>query len=382
MRLLFLGSYHRMAERNRILIRGLREHGVEVIERNFPMPSLRFRGVGVRVLAQLARGILSAPAYAARMAAGSLDAAKADAVLMGYLGHHDLLTGRALRLCIPGFGPKPLVFDPFFSVYDTVVSDRRLLQPGSLGARLLRRSERYLLRIPHLVLADTTAHAAYYSGLAGLPYQRVRVVPVGVETEVFAPSDPPPLGDEFRVLFYGTYIPLHGVEVILVAASLLRDEGLQFRLIGRGQTRPMADGLARRLQLANVTFVDWVPFHELVNEIAAAHIVLGIFGTSGKAARVVPNKVYQAMSVGRCVVTRDSPAIREMFVPGEHLAVCPPGDPHALAETIRQLRADPARLAALAAAGRAVVRERFSVQAIGAAAVAALEYAICRYSRA
>jgi glycosyltransferase involved in cell wall biosynthesis len=109
-----------------------------------------------------------------------------------------------------------------------------------------------------------------------------------------------------------------------------------------------------------------------VDEIADADIVLGIFGISEKAARVVPNKVYQAMSVGRCVITRDSPALREMFVPGRHLAVCPPGDAAALAETILALRDDPARAASLAEAGCALVRERFNTASVGQYAVSAI----------
>jgi glycosyltransferase involved in cell wall biosynthesis len=234
------------------------------------------------------------------------------------------------------------------------------------------RFERNLLRVPDLVLADTRAHAEYYAALAGLPENRVAVVPVGVDTDVFARQPPPTPERVCRVLFYGSYIPLHGVETILHAAKLAEGTPIHFRMIGRGQTRASADALARQLSLANTTFIDWVPLASLVDEIAAADIVLGIFGVSEKAARVVPNKVYQAMSVGRCVITRDSPAIREMFVPSKHLAVCAAGDPDALASAILALRADPARVHAMAEAGQSLVRTHYSAAAIGAAALTAL----------
>ncbi len=372
MRILFLGSYHRDAERNQILLQGLVEQGVEVIERNFPLPSLRFRGGGLTLARGLARAALSAPAYLCNTIRGSSAAADVDAVVVGYLGHHDIATLKLLRPFLSALRRAPLVFDPFISLYDTIVSDRQLLRPESLPARALRRFERSLLRLPDLVLADTAAHAGYYRALAGLSEERVAVVPVGVDADLFARQPPPTPGRVCRLLFYGSYIPLHGVHTILEAARLLRDEPVEFRLIGAGQTRPLADDLARRYRLTKVQFADWVPLEQLALEIGKAHLVLGIFGATGKAGRVVPNKVYQALAAGRCVITRDSPAVREMFLPGKHLAVCPPDDPAALAQTIIALRDDPARAAALAAAGCALVREWFSVPAVGRYAVEAI----------
>jgi glycosyltransferase involved in cell wall biosynthesis len=365
MRVLFLGSYDRESERNRIFIDGLRKQGVVVLERHFPMEGLRFRGTGAAMAAGLARAALSIPGYLAHMVTGAGAASGADVVLVGYLGHHDIAILAALRRAVRALRERPLVFDPFFSLYDTIVSDRALLRPQSGAARALRRAEQWVLRGADLILADTAAHAAYYQALAGLPAERLRVVPVGADERLFPRHDPRPPREELRVLFYGTYIPLHGVQTILEAADVLRAESIRFRLIGRGQTRHSADELARNRGLTRVEFVDWVPLTQLASEIAEADVVLGIFGTSGKAARVVPNKVYQAMSVGRCVVTRDSPALREMFIPGEHLATCVAGDARDLASVLRELQRDHGLRHRLAEAGHAIARSRFSTAAIG-----------------
>jgi glycosyltransferase involved in cell wall biosynthesis len=72
-----------------------------------------------------------------------------------------------------------------------------------------------------------------------------------------------------------------------------------------------------------------------VGYIHAADMCLGIFGESGKAGRVIPNKAYQVLSCGKPLITRDSEAIRELFpfqVPG--ILLIPPGDPDLLAQAV------------------------------------------------
>ena len=68
---------------------------------------------------------------------------------------------------------------------------------------------------------------------------------------------------------------------------------------------------------------------------------LGIFGATEKAALVIPNKVFQILSARRPLITRDSPAIRELLgdgVPGATLV--PPADPVALAAAIERARTE------------------------------------------
>src|SRR6185369_16611799 len=110
----------------------------------------------------------------------------------------------------------------------------------------------------------------------------------------------------------------------------------------------------------NMEFVAPVPESELPDEIARSSICLGVFGTSDKAARVVPNKVFQCAAAGRALVTAATPAIETAF--GDALVTVPVGDAHALAGAIRTLRG-PARIEA-ASRARAVFVERFSEAAL------------------
>jgi glycosyltransferase involved in cell wall biosynthesis len=342
----------------------MREEGATVIERHLGMEAPNFVGSTARSLVQLVRAAVSAPLHPGRMLAAARDEVDADVVFIGYLGHQDLATAALLRFLRLGLR-RPIVFDPFFSLYDTIVSDRAIISRTSLAARAIRKTEQLLLRQADLLLADTAAHARYYRSLANLSTERVCVVPLGVDEKLFTPRGPAPFVDRPLVLFYGTYIPLHGVTTILEAARLVKTTNIRFRLIGTGQTRASADAFARRHSLGNVEFLDWIPIERLADTIAQAHVVLGIFGTTDKAARVVPTKVYQALSVGRCVVTRDSPAIREMFTPGADLLVCPPGDAQSLATAIQHLTTDAELRLRISLSGAQAVREGFSARAVG-----------------
>ena len=81
----------------------------------------------------------------------------------------------------------------------------------------------------------------------------------------------------------------------------------------RRAARRVARRRAARDRPPGFEHVPWVEYERLGEELAAAGICLGVFGRSEKAARVVPNKVYHAMCVGRPVITADTPAAREVL---------------------------------------------------------------------
>jgi glycosyltransferase involved in cell wall biosynthesis len=269
-----------------------------------------------------------------------------DAFVVGYPGHLDL---PAARRAARG---RPVVFNPLVSLADTLVADRRRFRPGSLAARTLETIDRRAFRSANVVVADTEAHGRYFAELAGL--DQVPVCFVGAEERLFQPAWRRP--ERFTALFVGKLIPLQGVETILAAARLATD--IAFRVIGSGQL----EGL---LQTAppNVDHVAWVDYERLPGELQAAGCALGIFGTSGKARRVIPNKAFQALATGTPVITADTPAARELLADGESAVLVPAGDPEALAEAIRRL-ADNRDLAERIATGGRTAYERDASEAV------------------
>ena len=252
---------------------------------------------------------------------------------------------------------RPVLFDPFISLYDTAVVDRRLFAERSLVARVARLLDRWSLRSADLVLADTQAHLDYFGELAGRHLRAGGVLPLGADDSGVAPV-PDAAREERLVVFHGTFVPLQGVATIADAAYLLRDDGVRIRMIGDGQDRAVLDARIADLGLSDLDRVGLLPLAELPGEIARATVCLGIFGASDKAGRVVPNKLYECVAVGRPVVTREGPAISTMFSP-EEIVTVPAGDPVALAEAIRRLVADPERRESVAAAGHDAYVRRF-----------------------
>ncbi len=343
MRVLYFGTYERRYPRNAQVISALRGAGVEVVERHEPVwegPeekwSLGPRAGGRLLLAELR--LLARPGP------------KADVVVVGYPGHLDLT---AARRAARG---APVVFNPLVSLADTLVEDRGRFRRGSLAERALRAIDRRALRSADLVVADTEAHAGFLAGIAGLQRDRFEVCFVGAEERVFRPGWSPE--EPFTALFVGKLIPLHGLETILEAARLVPE--LRLRVVGSGQLDALLSD-----RPANVDWEPWVEYERLPEQLHRASCALGIFGTSGKAQRVIPNKAFQALACGTPLVTADTPAARELLKDGESALLVPPGDPEALANALRRLADDPELARRLAAGGHAVYRDRASEEVLG-----------------
>lgn len=207
----------------------------------------------------------------------------------------------------------PLVVDPLISAYDKQVFERGKFAEGSPRAERLRHQEGQLLCSADMLIADTPAHAEFYAQSFDIPMARIKVVHVGAEESLFHPA-PMPAYDGKRpleVLFYGSFIGLQGPEVIVEAARRYDGPPVRWVLLGDGPLKGECMRLAQGLD--DVVFEPRLPYAELPARIHRADILLGVFGASAKAARVIPNKVFQALACGRPVVTRDAYAYPEQL---------------------------------------------------------------------
>jgi glycosyltransferase involved in cell wall biosynthesis len=347
LRVLYFGTYERGYPRNAQVISCLRRAGVDVVERHASV----WEGREHKFAAGAGAALRLVAAELSLLRRGTDDF---DVLVVGYPGHFDLAAAKRVAR------GRPIVFNPLVALEDTFVEDRRRFRTGSAPARILARIDRAAFRAADLVVADTEAQAELFRALGA---RRVEVCLVGAEERVFRPGWKPP--DDFVALFVGKLIPLHGIETILAAARLAPDTA--FRVVGSGQ---LDDLLATRP--TNVDWVRWIEYEQLAGELHACGCALGIIGTSAKAGRVIPNKVFQALACGAPVVTADTRAVRELLDERSALLVRT-GDAAALAEAVGRLAANPELAARTAAAGLDAYQRNASEEILGARWRALLE---------
>ena len=382
LKIIYFGIYSKGIEypRNNNLIRGLHLNGVSVVQSHFNIVGsfrkrMRVIGNPMEALVFLFKLAVSFVTLAWRF----IRAPQANALIVGHPGYFHIHLARILRRLFKK--NALLVYDIFIPLYEAIVEDRKLLKPDSLSSRLLHRFEASCCRCADLCLIDTQAHCRYLVETYDLQQKRVHRIFVGATIRDTFDSLPPVSGETFKVLFFGTYIPLHGVDVIIEAARKLENNpDIQFLLVGSGQLRPEMEQLSRQRGLQNIVFQDWVSTERIAELIRSYDLSLGIFGSTAKTQRVIPSKIFDICAAGVPFITADTPAIREVFVHGENAWFVPQKDPSALANAILLLKSDPELREKIAMGAHQLAEDVFSLHRIGESLIHVIQKAVDRTS--
>lgn len=281
-----------------------------------------------------------------------------DCYILGFRGIEIFWIVRLLTL------GKPLYYDHLMSPYNSLVNEKAILRRESVGARLLFAYERATLQATDAVLTDTLLHKKYFEEQFDLQSEKVYAVPIGAD-EIFRGHSTTKESEcgsaSFTVLFYGSFLPLHGVDVILEAAFRLKNLPIQFLLIGGNRL-----DLSRfyetldRLELDRVEHVEWVDYADLPTIIGGSDLCLGgPFGNTGQGQRVVTGKTVQCLAMSKPTVVGE---IEENygFVDKENCLLVPQADPDALSEAIMWAFEHQDELYTIGTKGRALYEEQFS----------------------
>ena len=278
-----------------------------------------------------------------------------DAYVITFRGYEMLLF---MRLTLVR---KPIIFDELINFTEWMTEHGRIPSTG-FRYRLFRGWNRWMVKTCRTILADTDAHAEKSAKLNKLSIDTYQVIAVNTDESLFAPLPATEDRKEFTVLYYGSMLPLHGVEYVLEAAKRLRREpGIRFHFIGGKR----GSGIARACQAAadsgaRVTHESWVPFEELPAVIHRSSLILGgPFGNTQQSQFVVTGKTYQALACGAPVLV-GSNRVHEGFTDKVNCLVVPQADAAALAEAITWAYHHPKELARVGQAGRTLYESRFS----------------------
>lgn len=328
--------------RNRLLRRALEMQGAQVVD------IVDRRGFARRAPALVRRG----------------RRCQVDVMVVGFPAHIDVVLAR-LASWRRGI---PVVWDPLALLYE---SWRDRVPAGGYQWRRRLAAVRYAAvdlvagRMADVVVGDTEAHIQHMSRWLLRPRRRFARLWIGSDqaSMVATPASARPPGEPLRVVGYFSFTPLHGVENVIRAARLLQDEGrrVSFLLIGVGPTRDGCLELVRSLGVTSVAFAGYRRYSSLPALLAESDVCLGVFGGTAKSRRVIPNKVFDGLCLGRPVLTADTPAAREVLVHGESAWLCREADPTDLAAAIGVLDDDAELRARLAAGARTLFDTRFAI---------------------
>lgn len=339
MKVLFIAGREPAYVRNNNILKGLKKNEIEVLECTSYAPSYFLRYPSV-----LAKFLIKK---------------NYDVVFVGFLG-------QPLVPLIKRFTNKPIIFDAYLSMYNTMVFDRKRFKPGSVLANLFFKLDKHSCELADVVLLDTNAHIDYFCKEFGLDRNKFSRVFVGADEDIFYPRKVSE-HEGFLVLYYGSFLPLQGIECIIEAAKILESHSdIKFKIIGKGMLSTKIKNQAKELKLKNTEFVDWVTYEKLPEEIAKADICLaGHFSKSDKAQRVIPTKAFQMIAMEKPVIMGNNPATRELFENRKKALMVEVANAEVLADAILELKSNDSLREIIAEEGYKTFKEEFTPGTIG-----------------
>lgn len=232
---------------------------------------------------------------------------------------------------------KEVVIDFFISMFDTCVNDRKYFKRRSLAAELLHKIDEITLRRCQYVIADTRADKQYFSDEFRVSPDKIQVMYLEADTDVYSPEKyniELEKTDKISVIYFGSILPLQGIEIILQATNFLREyDDIRFTIVGPVKSNP---DYGKGTDYSNVRFIDWLSQEELAGEISRADLCLaGHFNAEiEKAKRTIPGKAYIYEAMRKPMILGDNPANRELFQEDDRHFFVEMGNAQALADKI------------------------------------------------
>jgi glycosyltransferase involved in cell wall biosynthesis len=221
--------------------------------------------------------------------------------------------------------------------------------------------------LPDLLIIEGPEYRDWFYQMHNVAPDRFRMVLLGADDDIYHPLEDSKKGKNcFTVLYHGSFVRSHGIPTILKAAETLQiDPKIEFIFIGTGPEEKQAVRLAKHLDLKNVSFLGFVELDELVRQISKADICLGVFGDTKQSMMTIQNKIFEAMAMGKAIITSDSQALRASLVHGQHIYLCERGNPQSLVDAIRDLKDDALKRQRLGENAYQLFCERYNTENIG-----------------
>jgi len=264
------------------------------------------------------------------------------------------------------FTRSRIIYDAFLSFYDTFIIDRKRFRKISPIAWIIYLIDLIVCWSANILVFDTKEHQKYFKKKFFISQKKKQLVwPVSLNLDLINNSRTIFKEGMFNIFFYGTYIPLQGIEYIVEAADNLKiEKSIQFILLGDGQKRISIENLVQEKKLENIIFLEKVNYAQLMQYIKKADVCLGIFGSGDKAQRVIPNKVLECLANKKIVITGKNNALAEYFTDKKEIIYCDLADSEDLARKIMYTYKHFHELTGMLEPAKDVIEKYFSSEAM------------------
>mgnify|MGYP002777002880 CR=1 FL=1 len=267
-------------------------------------------------------------------------AAIADVIYMPPLNTLFIKSG----IWIATFFNKKLIIEIHTLLYDTHVRDRKKIKDGSREAQRMIEKDILALTKPDCIIYASDRELNYWEKLLDIKVDRQKIFKSPLFNASPLVSTRSFMQDGgLKICWWGTFIPLHGLDDILKALKILQKQELQFTCNLFGIDNDFFGTYIEKIQLEQLeTNVFLRKDLSFANDSLPKYLVdncdlaLGIFGNTDKAYHAIPNKLIEALSMRIPTLTMNSPALTEFFNPETDLWVCQPS-PESIAESILKI---------------------------------------------
>jgi glycosyltransferase involved in cell wall biosynthesis len=215
-----------------------------------------------------------------------------------------------------------------------------------LIARAVHRVENALISRSDLFVVTDLSRMPQHDGAA----PRAVVELPNVPTNPVEPQ-PWPDGTGLVVGYIGSLVPHRSLDLLVDVVGSLADEDVRLVIGGFGTLEAELRGRSERYP--NVDFLGPVPYAETLRILGQCDLLVQLGDPSHPALRwVSPNKVFEAMAMGRPILVAEGTLAAERAAGSGHGVTVRYGDAAGLSITLLALRDDVEGRAALGASGR------------------------------
>jgi len=270
---------------------------------------------------------------------------------------------------------KELIVDMYNSIFDASL-DRKIFQKSLFSkiinlnfASYLKWIDKSIIQYSDRLIQINEYELKFISQLVGakLNKRKYYIIPIGFEQKAISNST---RSGVFRICWWGTITPFHGIEAILEAIAILKSKNVRFKLAILTTYSAKIEQIICLIQ--NLKITDFVEIYKdksfgngrleeyLINE---CDLALGNFGDSGRVNRAIPTKIIEAFSIKLPVLTKKTDILEKTFDTKKDLFCCE-GNPEKICDSIYYIIMNDIEREEKAISGYLVYKDRYSKKQI------------------